>query len=71
MIHISTGNKLDVVYDYEDGRQVIKGLKPHGCDLIPVRDPAGLASVLLRLIDECRRYNDGFTIRGESYGKKD
>ena len=32
MVHITTGNKLDVVYDYEKGKKVIKGLKQWGSD---------------------------------------
>jgi hypothetical protein len=28
-VHVATGNALDVVYDYENGHQVLKGLQRH------------------------------------------
>jgi hypothetical protein len=27
-IHVQTGHRLDVVYDYEDGHKVLRGLQP-------------------------------------------
>ena len=54
MIHVATGNQLDVVYDYVDGVKVIKGLSPRGGELIPLTDPQGLFDVLGVLLMECQ-----------------
>ena len=52
-IHITTGNRLDVVYDYENGRKALKGLYRHSDrSLIPLLDPQGLVSVLLTVLNE-------------------
>jgi hypothetical protein len=29
-IHVRTGHRLDVVYDYEDGHKVLRGLRAVG-----------------------------------------
>jgi hypothetical protein len=56
MIHMTTGNRLDVVYDYdESGKRIIKGLRPWGGELIPLPDPGGLLSSLRTIIEECKR----------------
>ena len=56
MVHVATGNALDVVYDYdESGVQILRGLKQHGNDnLIPLPEPQGLVSVLWTVIAECQ-----------------
>lgn len=54
--HMTTGNRLDVVYEYENGRQVIKGLKPWNGELIPLTDPVGLVKSLEQIIKECEEY---------------
>lgn len=55
MIHVATGNALDVVYDYVDGVQVLKGLQRHGDDgIIPLPEADGLVEVLRVVIAECR-----------------
>ncbi len=55
MVHVATGNALDVVFDYdENGIQTLRGLKQHGSDkLIPLPDPQGLLNVLSKVINEC------------------
>lgn len=55
MVHVATGNALDVVYDYDNGVQVLRGLKRHGSDeLIPLPEPTGLIEVLKKIVNECR-----------------
>lgn len=55
MIHVATGNALDVVYDYENGRQVLRGLKRHGSDdVIPLPEPDGLIEVLRVVLNEIK-----------------
>jgi hypothetical protein len=61
-IHVTTGNRLDVVYDYENGRKVLKGLYRHSDrSLIPLPDPQGMVSVLLTVLNEIavQEINDG------------
>lgn len=54
-VHVATGNALDVVYDYEDGRQVLRGLQRHGSDeVIPLPEPDGLIEVLRVVLNEIR-----------------
>ena len=56
-VHVGTGNRLDVVYDYDDdGRQVILGLYLWSTRAtIPLPDPEGLLSVLAQIIKETKR----------------
>lgn len=61
MIHVQTGNNVDVIVDYEEGKQSITGLNVKTADgrvFIPLKDPEGLLSVLSRLMDECKVAND-------------
>ena len=52
-VHVATGNALDVVFDYEDGRQVLKGLQRHRSDeVIPLPEPQGLIDVLQTVLNE-------------------
>jgi len=54
-VHVATGNALDVVYDYENGHQVLKGLQRHGSDeIIPLPEPDGLIEVLRVVLNEIR-----------------
>ena len=54
MIHIQTGNALDVVFDLEDGVKVLRGLQRRGSDeIIPLPDPLGLIDVLRAVHNEC------------------
>lgn len=57
MVHVTTSNALDVVYDIEDGKQVIKGLQQHSDrdNIIPLPNPQGLVNVLQRIIDEIKQ----------------
>jgi len=56
MIRVTTGNQLDVVYDYEDGKRVLRGLRRwKGQEVIPLPDPNGLIHVLQSVVDECER----------------
>lgn len=58
MVHVTTGNKLDVVYEMEGDRKVIKGLWWHKeCVLVPLPDPEGLLCSL-RAILNCKKEND-------------
>lgn len=63
MVHVQTGNGLDVVYDYEDDLMVIKGLYQqesrgeNTARLIPLPNPQGLANVLIQLIEEMEKRN--------------
>jgi hypothetical protein len=68
MVHVATGNGLDVVYDYDGDIQVLRGLMRHGSDeVIPLPEPTGLIEVLKKAVNECRasqfaadeRTNDG------------
>lgn len=59
MVHITTGNRLDVVYTYEDDRKVLKGLQPWGGEVIALPDPEGLISVLQRFLIELKENNNG------------
>ena len=64
MVHVATGNALDVVFDYEDGRQVLRGLQRHGSDdLIPLPQPQGLMDVLQTVLNEIavKELNNGTT----------
>lgn len=55
MIHVQTGNALDVVYDFEGDRKVLKGLIQHGRNtIVPLREPQGLVNVLQAIIAEIR-----------------
>ena len=64
MIHVSTDNALDVVYDYEDGRQVLRGLQQHGSDeIIPLPEPRGLVRVLQTILAEIEKENNEPTKR--------
>jgi len=56
-VHVGTGNRLDVVYDYDDdGRQVILGLYLRSTRAtITLPDPEGLLSVLAQIIKETKR----------------
>lgn len=56
MIHVTTGNYLDVVLDWKDGRKVIKGLMPWNSEgkIIPLPEPQGLVDVLQDAIKECK-----------------
>lgn len=59
MVHVTTGNKLNVVYDWEGKpphqRKVLKGLQRwHSDELIPLPDPEGLIAVLQRVVDEVK-----------------
>ena len=55
MVHLMTGNQLDVVMEVENGVQVLRGLKRHGSDeIIPLPEPDALVEVLKRAINECR-----------------
>lgn len=56
MIHVQTGNALDVVYTTdEDGRQVLQGLCRHGsAEIIPLPEPEGLIAVLFQVLREIR-----------------
>ena len=47
MIHITTDNKLDVVYDYHGMKRVLIGLQQHGSDkIIPLPNPHALIPAL-------------------------
>lgn len=47
MIHITTGNKLDLLYDYERSYPVLRGLQQWGSDeIIPLPHPDGLLRAL-------------------------
>lgn len=55
-IHVQTGNRIDVVYDYDrSGKQRLLGIQPHSGDLISVPDPIGLAEVLIQIAKECSK----------------
>lgn len=52
-VHITTGNRLDVVYDYIKGKKVLLGLKVWGSkEVIPLPDPKGLAKVMADVAKE-------------------
>ena len=52
MIHISTGNLLDVVYSYDDaGNPIIAGIMERGRDLIPLPNPRGLVNALQSVLE--------------------
>ena len=54
MIHVCTGNLLDVIYDYHGDVKVLKGLQRHRSpDIIPLNDPQGLIDVLQTIVNEC------------------
>lgn len=53
MVHVQTGNRLDVVYDHEGSRKVLKGLKPWDGELILLTDPQAVVDVLQTIINEC------------------
>lgn len=56
MIHIATGNKLDVLYTFKDDRMVLVGLQRVGSDeVIPLPHPKGLLQVLREIVDEIER----------------
>lgn len=62
MIGISTGNKIDVIYDFEGQKKVILGLRQHGSDkIIHLPYPEGLAQVLNTVIIEVKEYNSKAT----------
>lgn len=52
-----TGNELDIVYTYKDGKMVIEGLKPWGKDIILLPHPKGLVSTLQNIIKQCEEYD--------------
>jgi hypothetical protein len=53
-IRVTTGNQLDVVYDYENGKQRLLGLKRWGTEeIIPLPSPLGLVQVLENIVREC------------------
>lgn len=55
MVHVATGNALDVVFDYDsDGVKRLLGLSRHGDrEIILLPDPRGLLDVLAVVINEC------------------
>lgn len=59
MLHITTGNQLDVVCDYDqEGVKVLKGLLwklETSSYLIPLPNPMGLVTILLEQIKECEK----------------
>lgn len=46
MIHVQTGNRLDVVEQTIAGKTFVVGLQTHSGQFIPLPDPAGLLEVL-------------------------
>lgn len=55
-VHIATGNRLDVVFDYEGERKVLKGLMSwdnYG-KIIPLPAPEGLIAVLQQILGEVK-----------------
>lgn len=58
MIGVSTGNGIDVLYDFKDSKKVILGFRRHGSDeIIPLPYPEGVAQVLNTVISEVKEYN--------------
>ena len=54
-VHVQTGNQIDVVYTYKDGKQILLGIQPWFLENpIPVPDPEGLISVLRKIVAECQ-----------------
>lgn len=52
-IHATTGNRLDVVYEYQGDRKVILGLWWHeGSVLIPLPEPDGLLISLRSILNQ-------------------
>jgi len=47
MIRVQTGNQLDVVVEYRDGKKVITGLQPWDGNFIPLTNPMDFAEVLV------------------------
>ena len=60
MIHTMTGNALDIVHEYENGKPVFKGLVPRFGNgevegIITLPDPRGFIEVLDKVLKECGR----------------
>lgn len=55
-VHVATGNRLDVVFDYEGERKVLKGLVSWDdySKVIPLPAPEGLIAVLQQIVSEVK-----------------
>lgn len=54
MIHVYTGNLLDVIYDYDGDVKVLKGLQRHRSpDIIPLSDSRMFMDTLQTIVNEC------------------
>lgn len=51
-VHITTGNKVDVIQELVEGKFVVVGIKPWGGELISLPDPKALAEVILDNLSE-------------------
>lgn len=60
MVHVCTGNRLDVLYDFSRGVKVFVGLQSRESnEVISLPDPWALVEVLTNILDECGVPNRG------------